>query len=125
NATNQGTVNLVALGGTLGSASGPRVTFTTAPSLNNGVITQGTKGWGWFTVNGTDHATYVAGSGVLPVAIDATVNGALSSASMSNVLLNGNATMASANVTYNTVKIQPTAAGQSLDLTGSGNLIAG
>jgi autotransporter-associated beta strand protein len=123
-ATNQGTMNVVATGGTLGSASGPRVTLTAAPSLTNGVIGPG-SGWGFVTVNGTDHATYVAGSGVVPVTIDATVNGALTTANTSNVLLNGNATMAAGNITYNTIKVQPTAAGQSLDLTGAGNLTTG
>lgn len=120
-----GTINFVGDGsGTLGSAGdNPRVVFTSAPGLTNGVIANsgGSGILGFATVNGRDFATYAAGTGVAAVS-STSVSGALATAPTQNSVLTVNGSIAGANVSYNTLKIAPSAGGQSLDLTGAGNL---
>ncbi len=122
------TVNFVNAGaGTLGGGgTNPTLKFTTAPSLTNGVVGSGTA-----IVNGSDFATYNGTTGISAVASTA-VSGALSTNSTQNSNLTGNATVAGGTtITYNTLKIAPTAANQSLvlgtssNLTASGILLAG
>ncbi|MEX0642811.1 MAG: autotransporter-associated beta strand repeat-containing protein [Pirellulales bacterium] len=119
-----GTINFVGDGnGTLGSAGdNPRIVFTSAPGTTNGVIANsgGSGILGFATVNGTDFASYGA-DGVVAVSTT-TVSGALTSASTQNSSLNNNATIGASDVVYNTLKIAPSAGGQSLDLTGTGHL---
>jgi autotransporter-associated beta strand protein len=119
------TINFQNVGaGTLGGggASDPTLTFTTAPGLTNGVIALGTGSGalGFALYNGTDFASYDATNGVIPVA-STPVSGALSSAASQNIRITGNATIGASNVSFNTVKLLPSAAGQSLVSSG-GNL---
>ena len=115
-------INFVNAGfGTLGGggANDPTVKFTSAPSLTNGVVDLGRV-----IVNGTDFATYDETNGISAV-VSTPVSGALVSASTQNSALTGDATIAdSTTVTYNTLKIAPAAAGQSLALGNNRNLDA-
>ena len=121
------TVNFASTGsGTLGGggANDPTIKFTTAPTLTNGVIanTAGSTALGFAVYNGTDFAGYDATKGVIAVA-STSVSGALTTASTQNSRLTGNATTAaSSTVSYNTLKIAPSAGGQSLMIGSGGTL---
>jgi fibronectin-binding autotransporter adhesin len=126
-ATTASTIDLLNVGqGTLGGtgASDPRVFFTTAPGLTNGVIANsaGSAALGYAIVNGSDFAGYDATRGVIAVT-STEVSGALTTDPTLNANLTGNATIAaSTTVAYNTLKISPSAAGQSLSI-GSGGVL--
>ena len=110
------------LGG--GGANDPTIKFTTAPSLTNGVISNatGNPALGYSIYHGTDFAGYDATNGVIPV-VSVPVSGALTSAATQNSRLTGNATIAtSSTVSYNTLKIAPSATGQSLTIGNNGAL---
>lgn len=121
------TINFANIGsGTLGGggAADPSVKFTTAPFLTNGVIanTAGGTALGFAIYNSTDFAGYDATNGVVAVA-STPVSGALATAATQNSNLNDNATIAAAaTVQYNSLKISPSAAGQSLAIGTGGTL---
>ncbi len=120
------TVDFTASGGTLGaSVSGPRIFFNTAPTLQNLLFANSEVGApassvGWATVNGAHFASYGA-NGVVAV-FPTAFNPALSNAAVNSVLT-GSATISSG-TTYaqSSLEIAPAAAGQSLSLSGAGNL---
>ncbi|HZZ27367.1 MAG TPA: autotransporter-associated beta strand repeat-containing protein [Pirellulales bacterium] len=109
------------LGGT--AAIDPWIRFTNAPYLTNGVISDdpatGDPGnVGWALYNGQSFAGFNSSRGIVAVATT-NVSGGLTTAATQNSNLVGNATITGA-VSYNTLKISPSAAGQSL--SGSGTL---
>lgn len=119
-----GTVDFTNSGGTLGtSGNNPRIIFTSAPGLTNGVIAQsgGSGVLGFATVNGTSFAGYDATNGVVPITTSAFPG---TSSSTTNALLttSGNTNGSASPFSLNTLTIAPSGAGQSLDINGSGNL---
>ena len=125
--TNFVTSGFGTLGG--GTATDPKVIISSNSNygITNGVIATGGSGTGdagvgRALVNGSDFASYGA-NGVVAVSSTA-VSGALSTAGTQNSNLTGSGTIAAGTtVAYNTLKIAPTAAGQSLTL-GSGGTLA-
>jgi autotransporter-associated beta strand protein len=117
-----GNVNFVNVGGAFGTGNNPRIVFgTTAPTVTNGAIAIASS-TGYTTVNGTDFATYSASTGVTAVTTT-NVSGTLSTSPTVNARLTGSGTISSAsNVAFNTFKIDPSGAGQSLTITRSGSL---
>ena len=116
-------VNFVNAGnGTLGGggANDPTLKFTTAPSVTNGVL--GTAA-GLAIVNGSDFAGYDATNGVFAISSTA-VSGSLAGGSTVNARITGNASVSSTK-TYNTLKIAPSAASQSLAMLSNSTLNAG
>ena len=131
----QATVDFSATGGVLGSGdNAPRIMFpatgtgTNGVILLNGTIASGTNAnasVGFATVNKiTDFASYDNARGVIPVtttpfpaAADPTANALLTSSATADNGLNPFA--------LNTLKIQPSATGQSLDITSPGGLSTG
>ncbi len=130
------TVDFSATGGTLGTAaSGPQVKFTVAPTTQTvgGLFTNteaaaSNASVGWATVNGDSFATYGVSLGVAAVATTAFPAG---SSPTANALLTGDGAISGgAAFALNSLKIAPTAAGQSLTLAGgdlatTGVLLAG
>ncbi len=119
-------INFVNAGaGTLGGggANDPTLKFTSAPSTTNGVL--GNSNFvGQSIVNGSDFAGYDATKGVFAITSTA-VSGSLSGNSTVNARITGNASIAASNtITYNTLKIAPSAAGQSLAMGSSSTLSA-
>lgn len=120
------TVDFTASGGTLGaSVSGPRIFFNTAPTLQNLLFPNSEVGApassvGWSTVNGAHFASYGA-NGVVAV-VPTAFNAAVSDATVNSVLT-GSATISSgATYAQSSLEITPLAAGQSLSVSGAGNL---
>ena len=118
--------------GTLGGAAAtdPRVTFTNTPNLYNGIFSQnnnavGSNGYAIISnPAGTQaaFANYTSGTGVV-AATTTSVSGNLSSNQSSNARLTASGTIASnATVSYNSLTIQPSAAGQSLTIGTNGVL---
>ena len=117
--------------GTAGT-SGARITFNptagagfTVPVIN-GLIANTAGGdatsVGWATVNGSDFASYGA-NGITAVTIDATPVVTGNGTNTANIAVTGNLALSSAGgYAVNSVKMAPTAAGQSLDLANTGNL---
>ena len=119
-ASTTSSVNFVNAGsGTLGggSAADPTLKFTSAPATTNGVISPNNTLGKWL-VNGSDFAGYDATKGVFAITTTA-VSGTLASANAQNSLLTGSASLGPGTVAYNTLKIAPTAAGQSLTMGGN------
>jgi len=113
---------LVPTGSTLGAAgaSGSRILFTAAPSLNNGVLRYGvikdesTNGGATFaTYNTTVDNGVALGVQALAAYTTTDIN---ASVATSNVDISGGATLSAAR-TANAIRITPTASGQSLDLS--------
>lgn len=123
------TIDFSATGGTLGTAgSQPQVKFTTAPvmqSAANGSLLKNSESGasdasvGWATVNGSSFATYDAAVGIKPVATTAFP---ASSAPTANAALNGSAVISGGPRALNSLKIEPSAGGQTLSLDGTGTL---
>ncbi len=107
---NDGAGNTLALGV---AGNNPRIVFSTAPLAVNGLIANsaGTGSVGFATVNGSDFAAHVAGTGVTPVATSAFASGATT-----NALLTASATVSAAGFTLNSLKIAPAAAAQTLTI---------
>jgi autotransporter-associated beta strand protein len=98
------------------SSNNPRVLFTSAPAMAPGSGLLSGNGVGWATVNGSDFATYDA-SGIEPVVTTAFA----SAGSTGNALLSSTASISTMK-SVASLKIAPAAAGQTLDLSGSGDL---
>lgn len=122
------TVDFSATGGTLGAAGNqPQIKFTSSPPVQaTGGLLRNTEGTaldasvGWATANGDSFATYDTTTGIKPVA---TVAFPAASSPGVNALLDTDGTISGASAfTLNSLKIQPGAAGQSLSITGNGNL---
>jgi autotransporter-associated beta strand protein len=115
-----------------GASAGPRVTFSptsgsfTVPVFNGLLGNTGAgdaTSVGWATVNGTDFATY-GGNGITATGTSAMPNGTGTGSSLTNALLNGNFTISNAtSYSLNSLKMAPTAAGQSLNISSSGILL--
>ena len=104
----------------LGAAgNAPRIMLTAAPSMSDAGLLNNGGSVGWATVNGSDFATYDAAAGVKAVATVAFA----AAGSNDNALLTGGAVI-TANKSVASLKIDPSAPGQSLNLTGSANLQA-
>ena len=118
------TLNFVGLNGVLGSAgNNPRIIFSAAPpSLSNGVISDSAGGAvrGWATVNGSDFAGYDNTNGVKA----ATPVDFSTASTTDNAILTASATYGGSGKTVNTLKINASTPGQSLTVTGSGNVNA-
>jgi len=102
----------------LGSAgNAPRIMLTAPPSMSAAGLLNNGGSVGWATVNGSDFATYDAATGVKAVATVAFA----AAGSNDNALLTGGAVIG-ANKSVASLKIDPSAPGQGLDLIGSANL---
>ena len=122
------TVDFAATGGTLGAAGNqPQIKFTSAPPIQaTGGLLRNTEGTaldnsvGWATANGDSFATYDVATGIKAVT---TVAFPATSSPGVNVLLDGDATISGGGLfAVNSLKIQPSAPGQSLSINGTGNL---
>ena len=131
---NNGAGTTITLG--TGTTSGARIFFnptvgTFAPPVFNNLIggtgTADATSIGWATVNGSDFASY-GSLGIFAAITTPTTNAALLGTTVGNATINasltGSLTLSNASgYSINSLKIAPTAAGQSLDLsTASGKL---
>lgn len=112
-----GTVKQIGLTG-----NNPRFHLTsgafTVPTANSLLsVTVGTASVGWATINGSSFAGYNATTGVAEVSTLA-----FPGAAGANTVITGNATAPVGAFTVTSIKIAPTAAGQSLNIPGAGNL---
>ncbi|MEI7683482.1 MAG: autotransporter-associated beta strand repeat-containing protein, partial [Planctomycetota bacterium] len=120
------TMDFIGTGGTLGAANNnPRILLANisaanlASNLQNGVLKDSaTTRYGWALANSSDFATYDATNGIQPLSTYATYASAVAT---DNAIISGSDT--SGGRTVNTLKIVPSAAGQSL--TGANALVAG
>jgi autotransporter-associated beta strand protein len=124
------TVNFTANDGTgavkaLGSGgNNPRILLSngvfTVPTFNTLLnVTAGTPAVGWATVNGNSFAAYNVATGITATG---TTDWSLSLNSTSNALITVNAATPASSSIVNSIKIAPASAGQSLNITGAGNL---
>ncbi len=92
------------------------------PTNGGGLLdaTSGTASTGWATVNGTDFATYDTTLGVKAVSTNVW---SASLTANSNASLTNSALTPAANYTVNSIRIAPSAPGQSLSIASAGNLI--
>jgi autotransporter-associated beta strand protein len=123
-ASTSGTVNFTSSGpGTLGGggATDPAIKFTTVPTMTNNVIanSSGSTALGYAIVNGSDFASYNATNGVVAVT-STSVSGVLTTAATQNSNITGDSSV-TGTIQFNSVKIAPSAAGQSLSGTGTLN----
>ena len=80
---------------------------------------------GWATINGTDFASH-GSNGVVPVTFDSVPAGSGTGNGANNVLVTGNLALSNAGgYSLNSLKLAPSAAGQTITLTTAGNLITG
>lgn len=115
---------------TLGVAGvSPRIVFNgTTPTLQTGSgllngTNIGANDVGWATVNGSSFATHVSSLGIAPVS---TVEFEASSGATQNVRLGGSAEISTTtNFQRSSLKLEPSAAGQQLSISSSGNLSTG
>ncbi|MHA3774204.1 beta strand repeat-containing protein [Verrucomicrobiota bacterium sgz303538] len=115
---------------TLGVAGvSPRIVFngtTPTPQVGSGLLNGtniGANDVGWATVNGSSFATHSTTLGIAPVS---TVEFEASSGSTQNVRLGGSAEISTTtNFQRSSVKLEPSAAGQQLSISSSGNLSTG
>jgi fibronectin-binding autotransporter adhesin len=116
----EGSINFASNRPLAGSGTNnPQVLFGSAPGTSNGVIS-GSGVLGFAVVNGTDFANYSNG---VVAATSTPVSATLTSAPSQNSNLTGSATIgAGATVSYNTLKISPSGAGQSLAIGNNGVL---
>ncbi len=126
---NNGTGAAIGLGA---AANGARVTFTTftgapftVPVFNALIGNTGAAdatSVGWATVNGTDFASYGA-QGIIAVPTVATPLGSTAGAATANIAITAGLNLTNASgYAINSLKIAPTAAGQTIELPTAGHL---
>ncbi len=134
------TVNFTATDGAGGAialgtagASGARITFNTTfgtgftVPVSNGLLSSTPASdattVGWATVNGTDFASYTVANGVTAVATVAAPIGTGTGLATTNAAITTGLSLSnSSGYSLNSLKISPSAAGQTLDLASTGNL---
>ena len=134
------TVNFTATDGAGGTialgtagASGARITFNTVNGtvftvpVSNGLLSStpapDATTVGWATVNGTDFASYNVTNGITAVATVAAPIGTGTGVATTNAAITAGLSLSNTSgYALNSLKITPSAAGQTLDLASTGNL---
>ena len=108
------------------SGAAPRISFITPAPVANGLL-RNTRNFneatvGWATVNGSAFATHGA-NGIAPVTLNATPAGDTPGDSTANVQILGNFVASnSSGYALNSLRLEPSADGQSFAINTAGNL---